>query len=41
MTHKPFPELAQLENIIGQLGSRARVEVVERIAYKNQEFPIY
>ena len=41
MRDKPFPELAQLENIIEQLGDRARVEIVERITYKNQTFPIY
>lgn len=38
---QPFQELAQLEDIIAQLGDRARVEVVERIAYKDREFPIY
>ena len=41
MTHKPFPELVQLEDIIGQLGDRARVEVVEQVVYKDQEFPIH
>ncbi len=41
MCQKPFPELFQLENIIDQLGDRARVEVIERITYKNQTFPIY
>ena len=41
MQNKLFPELAQLENIIGQLGDRARVEVIEHIPYKNQTFPIY
>jgi len=38
---QPFQELTQLEDIIAQLGDRARVEVVERIAYKDREFPIY
>lgn len=38
---QPFQELAQLEDIIAQLGDRARVEVIERIAYKDREFPIY
>ena len=41
MNHKPFLELIQLERIIEQLGSRARVEVVERVTYKDQEFPIH
>lgn len=36
-----FQELTQLEDIIAQLGNRARVEVVDRIAYKDREFPIY
>lgn len=38
---QPFLELTQLEDIITQLGNRARVEVVDRIAYKDREFPIY
>ncbi len=41
MSHKPFPEMAQLEDIIVQLGARAQVEIVERISYKDREFPIY
>lgn len=41
MSHPPFQELAQLEDIIAQLGDRARVEVVDRIAYKDREWPIY
>ena len=41
MSNQAFAELAQLEALISQLGSRARVEVVERIAYKDREFPIY
>jgi hypothetical protein len=36
-----FPELEQLEKIIEQLGDFARVEVIERIPFKNTEFPIY
>ncbi|MDD1620477.1 MAG: DUF2817 domain-containing protein [Methylococcaceae bacterium] len=38
---QPFLELTQLEDIIAQLGNRARVEVVDRIAYQDREFPIY
>jgi hypothetical protein len=38
---QPFLELTQLEDIIAQLGDRARVEIVDRIAYKDREFPIY
>ena len=41
MSNQDFAELAQLEAIIEQLGDRAQVETVERIAYKNREFPIY
>ena len=41
MPNKAFLELEQLENIIAQLGDRAQVEVVERIAYKGRMFPIY
>ena len=41
MSHKPFPELEQLENLIEQLGDRAQVEIIERIVYKEQEFPVY
>lgn len=41
MTGLRFPELDQLERIIEQLGDHARVEIVERIPYKNTEFPIY
>ncbi len=41
MTHQPFQELAQLENIIGRLGNRALIEVVDRVAYKDCDFPIY
>ena len=38
---QPFQELIQLEDIIAQLGNRARVEIVERIVHKGCEFPIY
>lgn len=41
MTGLRFPELDQLLRIIDQLGDHARVEIVERIPYKNAEFPIY
>lgn len=41
MAHKPFLELAQLENIIEQLGDRAQVEVLDRVVYQDCEFPIY
>ncbi|MGZ8201464.1 MAG: zinc carboxypeptidase, partial [Methylosarcina sp.] len=41
MTGLRFPELEQLEHIIEQLGDRARTEVIERIPFKNAEFPIY
>lgn len=41
MTGIKFPELEQLERIIEQLGDRARIEVVERIQYKDREFPIH
>lgn len=41
MSQKPFPELAQLEAIIKRLGDRAQVEVIERIHYKDREFPIH
>jgi hypothetical protein len=36
-----FPELEQVNRIIEQLGDRARVEVVERIQYRDCEFPIH
>ena len=38
---KSFPELAQLEQIIAQLGDRAQVEIVEHIAYQGRQFPVY
>jgi hypothetical protein len=41
MNHKPFPELAQLEAIIERLGNRAQVEIIERITYRDREFPIH
>ncbi|QWF69630.1 zinc carboxypeptidase [Methylomonas paludis] len=41
MTDKSFVELTQLQEIIKQLGDRARVEVVERVVYKDREFPIH
>ncbi|WAK02477.1 M14 family zinc carboxypeptidase [Methylobacter sp. YRD-M1] len=36
-----FPELEQINRIIEQLGDRANVEVVERIQYRDYEFPIH
>lgn len=36
-----FPELEQISRIIEQLGDRARVEVVERVRYRDYEFPIH
>src|SRR5512136_1485687 len=36
-----LPELDQLEHIIEQFGDRARCEVIERIPYKNHQFPIH
>ena len=41
MTNPPFQELQQLEAIIEQLGDRAQVDVIERIDYKGQQFPIH
>ncbi|MGR8931315.1 MAG: M14 family zinc carboxypeptidase [Gammaproteobacteria bacterium] len=41
MSKHGFAELAQLEALISQLGKRARVDIVERVAYRNWEFPIY
>ena len=41
MTRTQFPELEQLERIIEQFGDRARTEVIERIHYKDHEFPIH
>ena len=41
MTGIKFPELEQLERIIEQLGDRAQIEIVERIQYKDHEFPIH
>lgn len=38
---RPFVELEQLERIIEQFGGRARVEVIDRICYKQHEFPIH
>jgi Zinc carboxypeptidase len=41
MTGIKFPELQQLERIIEQFGDRAQSQVIERIQYKNLEFPIH
>jgi hypothetical protein len=36
-----FPVLRQLETLIGQLGKRAEVQVLDHIHYRGQSFPIY
>ncbi len=41
MTGINFPEMAQLERIIEQLGDRAKTEVIARIPYQDLEFPIH
>lgn len=41
MSEKSFVELQQLESLIRQFGDRARIEIVERIQYKQSEFPIH
>ncbi len=41
MTADKFPELDQLERIIERFGDRAQTQVIERIRYKNLEFPIH
>ncbi|MGZ8190392.1 MAG: M14 family zinc carboxypeptidase [Methylococcaceae bacterium] len=41
MTDFKFPELQQLEHIIEQFGDRAQTQIIERIQYKNLEFPIH
>jgi hypothetical protein len=41
MTGLKFPELKQLEVIIEQFGDKARTEVIDRIHYKDHEFPIH
>lgn len=41
MTGTKFPELQQLERLIEQFGDRAQTQVIERIQYKNLEFPIH
>ncbi len=41
MTTINFPELQQLENIIEQLGDRAKTTIIERITFKDHEFPIH
>lgn len=41
MTGFKFSELDQLERIIEQFGERAQTRVVERIQYKELEFPIH
>jgi hypothetical protein len=41
MTGFKFPELEQLERIIEQLGDRAQTRIIERIQYKELEFPIH
>jgi hypothetical protein len=41
MSKREFPELAQLEALIVQLGNHARTEVVTYINYKHHTFPVY
>jgi hypothetical protein len=41
MTGIKFPELEQLEAIIKKLGDRAHAHVIERVQYKNLDFPLY
>ncbi|MDD5276985.1 MAG: M14 family zinc carboxypeptidase [Methylovulum sp.] len=41
MTASKFPELEQLERIIEQFGGRAQIHIIERIQYKQLEFPIH
>jgi Zinc carboxypeptidase len=41
MTGIKFPELQLLEQLIGQFGDRAEIQIIERIPYKNLEFPIH
>lgn len=41
MKAKEFPELKQLQTIIDRLGSRAKVEIVEQVAYQQQRLPIH
>lgn len=41
MIDKAFPEQAQLEKIIAQLGDRALVEIVDQIDYQGRLFPLY
>ena len=41
MTGFKFPELEQLERIIERFGDKARTQVIERIHYKDHEFPIH
>ncbi|SJM94591.1 Peptidase M14 carboxypeptidase A [Crenothrix polyspora] len=41
ITGKLFPELRQLEVLIGQLGNRAQVQILDNIHYRGQTFPIY
>ncbi len=36
-----FPELEQLESLIGQFGNRARCEIIEQIDYKGRQLPIH
>ncbi|MEM6961768.1 MAG: M14 family zinc carboxypeptidase, partial [Myxococcota bacterium] len=36
-----LPELELYETILGRLGSRARVEVMDRVRYRGEELPLY
>jgi Zinc carboxypeptidase len=41
MTVSKFPELEQLERLIEQFGNWAQCQVLERVQYKNLDFPIH
>jgi hypothetical protein len=41
MINKNFSELDLLEKIIAQLGDYAKVEILERVRYQQQDFPLY
>ena len=41
MTGFNFPELTQLNRIIGHLGDKAETTILEKVHYKHHEFPIY
>lgn len=41
MSHYTFPELQLLEQLAERLGGRAKTEVVERVRFRDLEFPIH